>query len=155
MSMFNKRTTAALVAIAIASSLIVASGLLGSAFAAIKDKSSKLMDPTSPMTNASGEEKSSSQGEKTGSSSTSSGDTGGISKKDLKTLLKCQSGAAEDGDLTLVEVKDCYGQAFSQGQNKPDESNGAQGNNQPENLHEQPKSGYLLEPKITSMREGF
>ena len=40
MSMFSKRTMAALFAIAITSSLIVATGLVGSAFAAIKDKSS-------------------------------------------------------------------------------------------------------------------
>ena len=45
-------------------------------------------------------------------SSGSTGDTSGISAKDLKSLSKCQSGAAEDGDLTQAEVTDCYSQVF-------------------------------------------
>jgi hypothetical protein len=122
MAMFTKRTMAALFTIAIASSLIVASGFVGSAFAAkkvkqheygtvptvalgkTKDKSSLpavLRDdsPKSQSTNA-------------GDSGGTTGDSNGISAKDLKSLSKCQAGAAADGDLTQAEVTGCYRQLF-------------------------------------------
>jgi hypothetical protein len=117
MAMFTNRTImAVLFTIAIASSLIVvvSGGFVGSAFAAKKasgtvstdeDKSSLpavLRDdsPKSQSANANDD------------SSGSTGDTSGISAKDLKSLSKCQSSAAEDGDLTQAEVTDCYRQVF-------------------------------------------
>jgi hypothetical protein len=78
-----------------------------------------------------------------------------LSQSDLKSLSKCQSGAAADGDLTLPELKHCYTQAFSQGQDKPENVNSVQGNDQPQNGPKQQKSSSLPEPKSTSMREGF
>jgi hypothetical protein len=110
------------------------------------------------MTNVNGKEKpttNKSTGQKVSDSGTTNDDTTGISKKDLKTLSKCESGAAADSDLTLTEVKYCYNQAFYQEQHKPDQSNSVQGNSnsQPENAQQQ--SSPLGEPKITSMREGF
>jgi hypothetical protein len=112
--MFTKRTTVALFAIAIASSLIVVSGggFVGSALA----KKAKQADEygTTPQV-ALGKEKSSSpksDSTNAGDSGGSTGDTNGISAKDLKSLSKCQSSAAADGDLTQAEVTDCYRQVF-------------------------------------------
>jgi hypothetical protein len=132
--MFTKRTTAALFTIAIASSLIVVSGgFVGSAFAkkasgtssTDEDKSSLpavLRDdsPKSKSTNAgdsggtTGDTSGISAKKSTnaGDSGGTTGDTSGISAKDLKSLSKCQSGAAADGDLTQAEVTDCYNQVF-------------------------------------------
>jgi hypothetical protein len=45
-------------------------------------------------------------------SSGASSDTSSVPAKDLKKLSKCESSAAADGDLTQVEVKDCYSQVF-------------------------------------------
>jgi hypothetical protein len=39
-------------------------------------------------------------------------DTNAVPAKYLKSLSKCQSGAAADGDLTAAEVMDCYHQVF-------------------------------------------
>jgi hypothetical protein len=114
--MFTKRTTAALFAIAIASSLIVASGFIGFAFAAkketqreesmgtISDNGYKSISPKPQFANP--DDSNGAQQDSSGASRSS----------DLKKLSKCESGAAEDGDLTLAEVKDCYGQLFDQGQ---------------------------------------
>jgi hypothetical protein len=114
--MFINRTMAALIVIAVASSLIIVNGLVDSASAANNN-----------------------------------------SKKGLKTLSKCQLASATDGDLTLSETKDCYNQAFSQGQDNPKDPNTAQGGDRPENRDEQQqtRSSSLDDPKIGSMREGF
>ena len=125
--MFTNRTImAALFTIAIATSLVVVSGgFVGSAFAAKKvktqdddaygtvpavalgkDKSSPpavLREDDSPKSKSTND---------AGDSSRSTGDTSGISAKDLKSLSKCQSDAAADGDLTQAEVRDCYRQVF-------------------------------------------
>jgi ABC-type antimicrobial peptide transport system permease subunit len=110
MAMFTRRITSALFAIAIASSLITASSLVGSALAK-KEKDGQ----TNTITDPNGTDVSStpkSQSANVGGSSGTTDDTGGVSAKDLKSLSKCQSGAAKDGDLTLAEVKDCYSQVF-------------------------------------------
>jgi hypothetical protein len=89
-NMFTKRTMAALFTIAMASSLITVSGsLVGSAFA-----------KKASGTSSTDEDKS---------------NTGDISldisaNKFLKSLSKCESRAAADGDLTQVEVTDCFHQ---------------------------------------------
>ena len=42
-----------------------------------------------------------------------------FSKKDLKSLSNCQAKSAKDGNLTQLEVTDCYNQLFPQGQLAP------------------------------------
>src|SRR5919201_1287905 len=114
--MLTNRTRVALFAIAIASSVMVASGgLISSAFADTKKVTNQ--NPLSylsfPITV--GGQKSSfpmSQSANAGDSSAATGDTSAISAKDLKSLSKCESGAASDGDLTQAEVTDCYRQVF-------------------------------------------
>ena len=151
----------ALFAIAVASSLMVASGgIAGYAFAAKKD-SQKSDDGTyttlsegkdgvsGPMSNTVNLPNSGTSHQDSNSNGNS------VSKRDLNSLSKCQSGAAADGDLTLSELKHCYTQAFNQGQGKPENINSAQGNDQPQNGPQQQKSSSLPEPKSTSMREGF
>jgi hypothetical protein len=162
MVMLNNRTTkAALFAIAIASSLIVASGgIIGSAFAA--KKTSQKSDEGTYTTLSDGKDGVSGPRSNTANlpnsgvthqDSNSNGNT--ASKSDLNSLSKCQSGAAADGDLTLPELKHSYSQSFNQGQDKPENINSAQGNDQAQNGPEQQKSSSLPEPKSTSMREGY
>ena len=126
MVMHTKKIMMALFAIVIASSLILVSGLVGSAFAAKKkvkqddaygtvptistDKDKSSLPAVLREDNKSNSPKS--QSANAGDSSGASGDTNGVSTKDLKSLSKCQSGAAADGDLTLAEVKSCYSQVF-------------------------------------------
>ena len=118
--MFTKRTTAALFAIAIASSLIVASGFVGSAFAA---KKSQRSEDDTYKTMSDGKDKISGPRPNVDNlgvsglspqdnSPSSAQDSSGISSSDLKKLSKCESGAAENGDLTLADVNDCYSQVF-------------------------------------------
>ena len=118
--MFTKRTTAALFAIAIASSLIVASGFVGSAFAA---KKSQRSEDDTYNTMSDGKDKISGPRPNVDNlgvsglspqdnSPSSAQDSSGIPSSDLKKLSKCESGAAEDGDLTQSEVTDCYSQVF-------------------------------------------
>ncbi|MFL6402176.1 MAG: hypothetical protein ACJ71M_01670 [Nitrososphaeraceae archaeon] len=157
--MFTKRTTAALFAIAIASSLIVASSFVGFAFAAKKEGSATY--PKNTITNSDGEDKSSprkSAASIAGDTSGATADTNGLSTKELKKLSKCQSASAADGDLTLAEVKDCYSQVFDQGQGQgKDQSSSARGNDQSEDRQgeQQVKPTYLQGQKTGLMREGF
>src|ERR1051325_8415709 len=136
MVMFTNRTImVALFTIAIASSLIAVSGFVGSAYAAKQgkltkndvnqygtvptvatgkdnkgdDNSNKL--PAVLRSDSSGDQKSKST-KADGPSAATGGDTSSISAKNLKSLSRCQSEAAADGDLTLAEVKDCYSQVF-------------------------------------------
>jgi hypothetical protein len=122
MAMISDRTMAALFTIAIATSLILVSdGLVWSALAK-KEKqngtdmvptvSSSSKDSSSPLA-VLGDDSTKSGSVNADDSSGGIGDTSGnISGKDLRTLSKCQSGAAEDGDLTQDEVTDCYHQVF-------------------------------------------
>jgi cytoskeletal protein RodZ len=137
MVMFTNRTImVALFTIAIASSLIAVSGFVGSAYAATKKekvkenneneygtvptvslgKDNKGDDNTDklPAVLRSGDSSDDQKSKSTNADGPSAvtGDTTSISAKDLKSLSKCQSGAAADGDLTLAEVKDCYSQVF-------------------------------------------
>ena len=163
MGMLNNRTTkAALFAIAIASSLIVASGgIIGSAFAA--KKPSQKSDEGTYTTLSDGKDGVSGPRSNTAnlpnsgvSHQDSNSNGNSVSKSDLNSLSKCQSGAAADGDLTLSELKHCYTQAVNKGQDKPENSqNSAQANDQAQNGPKQQKSSSLPEPKSASMREGF
>jgi hypothetical protein len=159
--MFSKRITAALFAIAIASSLIVVSGdLLGSAFAAKKGRDSA--EITNTIVDPNGTDKSSSpksQSTNAGESSPTAGASSNISGKDLKSLSKCQSDAAKDGDLTLTEVNDCYGQVLDQGGQGQgtDQSSSAGGNDRSTGGQgqQQQKSSSFNGQNVGTMREGF
>ena len=54
-----------------------------------------------------------------------------LSKKDLKSLSNCQAKSAKDGNLTQLEVTDCYNQLFPQGQSAPQNNLNPQGNTTP------------------------
>jgi hypothetical protein len=54
-----------------------------------------------------------------------------ITKKDLKSLSNCQAKSAKDGDLTQLEITDCYNQLFPQGQSAPQNNLNPQGNTTP------------------------
>jgi hypothetical protein len=112
-NMFTKRTMAALFTIAIASSLIVVSGgFVGSAFAKKASGTSSTDEDKSSLPAVLRDDSSKSRSTNADDSSGSTGDISGSSAKDLKSLSKCQSGAAADGDLTQAEVTDCYSQVF-------------------------------------------
>ncbi|MFL6339066.1 MAG: hypothetical protein ACJ718_08190 [Nitrososphaeraceae archaeon] len=112
-NMFTKRTMAALFTIAIASSLIAVSGsFVGSAFAKKASGTSSTDEDKSSLPAVLRDDSPKSKSTNADDSSGSTGDISGISVKDLKSLSKCQSGAAEDGDLTQAEVTDCYSQVF-------------------------------------------
>jgi len=152
--------TTSLFLIALASMLVLATGVNGSALAADKDKSTKLMDPTNTRTDDSTGPKSSSQEphqDNSGSPSAGSEKTDMITQKSLKNLSKCQSGAAEDGDLTLPEVKGCYSQVFDQPQEKHDNTGATPNSDQSANGQEEQllRTNPINEPKVTAMREGF
>ncbi len=113
MAMFSSRTImAALLTIAIATSLVIVSGdLVGSTLAGAKKVTNENKDNAfKTLSN----DKTNSQFQTTdaGDSSGSTGDTSGVSAKDLKSLSKCESDAAADGDLTSAEAADCYRQVF-------------------------------------------
>ena len=115
----SNRTKAALFAIAIASSLLVVSsgGLVGTVFAKkAKSTDSAAEDGASLPAVLRPDSKSDPQKTPSAdigdSSSGTTGDTSGISPKDLKSLSNCESDAAADGDLTQTEVMDCYHQVF-------------------------------------------
>ena len=111
--MFTKRTMAVLFTIAIASSLIVVSGgFVGSAFAKKASATSSTDEDKSSLPAVLRDDSPKSKSTNADDSSGSTGDISGISAKDLKSLSKCQSGAAADGDLTQAEVTDCYSQVF-------------------------------------------
>ena len=111
--MFTNRTMAALFTIAIATSLMVVSGsLVGYAFAKKASDTSSIDEDKSSLPTVLGDNSPKSKSTNADDSSGSTGDTGGISTKDLKSLSKCQSDSAADGDLTQTEVTDCYRQVF-------------------------------------------
>ena len=113
MVMFTKRTTAALFTIAIASSLIVVSGgFVGSAFAKKASGTSSTDEDKSSLPAVLRDDSPKSHSANAGDSGGSTGGSSGTSTKDLKSLSKCESGAAADGDLTQAEVRACYHQVF-------------------------------------------
>lgn len=103
MAMLSKRTTAALFAILIASSLIVLSGgTVPAALSLGKSLAPAVLRNDSPRSHSA-------------TADNPSENTGDISldisaKEFLKSLSKCESRAAADGDLTQAEVTDCFHQ---------------------------------------------
>ncbi|HJT49019.1 MAG TPA: hypothetical protein VJ729_12625 [Nitrososphaeraceae archaeon] len=119
--MFTKRNTVALFAIALAASLIVASGFVGFAFAA-KKSIGKTTDAT---TNSDDSGDSNNNDNPTSSNSQTPSANNPISpndnsntspsEKQLKNFFSCISGDAIDRNLKLDKIKSCYGQAFDSG----------------------------------------
>ena len=101
----TKKITMALFTIVIASSLLVASGLVDSAFAEKKKVNKRDDTYSTVLTISLGKYMSSANAD---DFSGDTGDNSRISGKDLKNLSKCESAAAEDRDLTLAEERDCY-----------------------------------------------
>jgi hypothetical protein len=126
--MLSNRMTAALFAIAIASSLVILSSgsLTGPAFAAKKTKQASEYGTAPAVASDNRKDnsplpavlrKDSGKSHDSNAGNTDSGTAGSststsISAKDLKSLSKCQSSAASDGDLTQAEVIDCYHKVF-------------------------------------------
>ena len=97
--------------IAIASSIVAVSAVMGSAYAV-----KKIVNDTvaNPMVQSNDRDNSNPQ--MTTNASDSSRDTGKtntVSAKALEALLRCELNAATNGHLKLSEVRDCYLQAFT------------------------------------------
>ena len=117
--MFTKRTTVALVAIALASSLIVASGFVGFAFAAKKgiDKTTDTATKSDDSGDSNNPTSSNSQTPSTNNPVTPNDNSNtSPSETQLKSFFSCISGDAIDRNLKLGKIKNCYGQAFESGQ---------------------------------------
>jgi hypothetical protein len=107
-------TTAAVLTIAIASSLIDRDNLVGLAFAA-----KKVVDNEVPNTMAQPNDDNMNNSNSPKSLNANTDDLNGntvnnddIYAKQLKKFSKCLTGVASDGELTLIEVTDCYHQVF-------------------------------------------
>ena len=111
--MFSNITVEALFTIAIASSLIAMGGFAGSAHAVKKAVDNTTTNSNSMVQPGVGDFKSSnSPSANAGDSSGTTGDSDSTFAKDLKKFSKCLTAAAANGDLTLVEITDCYHQVF-------------------------------------------
>jgi hypothetical protein len=103
----------ALFAIVIASSLITLNvGFGGSAFAATARRVTLQNQDNAHKTLLNDKSNFQSQSADAGDSIGPTGKASGISVKDLRNLLKCESSAAADGELTSAEAVDCYRQVF-------------------------------------------
>ena len=139
MGMFTKRTTAALFAIALASSLIIASGFAGLAFAAKKGKGNSVTDTMTNSDDSGGDSNNNNNNNNNPSASSDSqtpnDPTGSIDKTNnplsemQSSLLKCLNGNGSGASLNLAKIKSCVGQLTSGGvgQDTEDQSNPAQG----------------------------
>ena len=139
MGMFTKRTTAALFAIALASSLIIASGFAGFAFAAKKGKGNSVTDTMTNSDDSGGDSNNNNNNNNNPSASSDSqtpnDPTGSIDKTNnpltemQSSLLKCLNGNGSGASLNLAKIKSCVGQLTSGGvgQDTEDQSSPAQG----------------------------
>ena len=136
MGMFTKRTTAALFAIALASSLIIASGFAGFAFAAKKGKGNSVTDIMTNSDDSGGDSNNNNNNPPASSDSQTPNDpTGSIDKTNnplsemQSSLLKCLNGNGSGASLNLAKIKRCVGQLTSGGvgEDTEDQSSPAQG----------------------------
>ena len=106
----NRTIMATMCTIAIASSLIAVSSLIGSAFAA--KKQSQIEYGTAPSVAVARDKPNNSFKSQNANAnqppSLALGNGDSVSPNQLKSLSKCQSSAAADGGLTLEEIKNCY-----------------------------------------------
>ena len=158
----NRKIMVAIFTIAIASSLVAVSGLISSAHAFAAKK--QIEYGTAPPVGLAKEDTpvSSTKSQNVNAQKILSlilGSPHTVSEKQVKSLSKCEKAAAADGDLTVTEAKDCYGQVFKhrvhgQGIHQPsssissDQSQGEQG-------EEQQKSSSTNGQNVGIMREGF
>ena len=97
--------------IAMASSIVAVSAVMGSAYAV-----KKIVDYTvsNPIVQSNDRDNSKPQMKtNAGDSSADTGKTNTVSAKALEALLRCEQNAATNGHLKLSEVRDCYLQAFT------------------------------------------
>jgi hypothetical protein len=136
MGMFTKGTTAALFVIALASSLIIASGFAGFAFAAKKGKGNSVTDTMTNSDDSGGDSNNNNNNPASSSDSQTPNDlTGSIDKTNnplsemQSSLLKCLNGNGSGASLNLAKIKSCVGQLTSGGvgQDTEDQSSPAQG----------------------------
>ena len=92
-----------------ASLLLVVNSQVGLAYAAKNQVTNTMTLQSSDTGN---NDSSNTQSDNSGGPNGSIGDTSGVSAKDLKSLSRCESGAAVDGELSSAEVVDCYHQVF-------------------------------------------
>jgi hypothetical protein len=120
----NRAIMAALLAVAIASSLIAVSGFVGSAYAAKKGKGDSVSntmsksndDSENPETSSNSESPNSDTPNQALDSTTPAPNNGSPSAQDFKSLMNCASGPALDGHLNLAKLRECYGQVFGHGE---------------------------------------
>jgi hypothetical protein len=138
MGMFTKRTTAALFTIALASSLIVAGGFAGFAFAATKGKGNSVANTMTNSDDSGGDSNNNNNNNNPAASSdsqTPNDPTGSIGKTNnllsemQSSLHKCLNGDGSGASLNLAKIKSCVGQLTSggAGQGTEDQSSPAQG----------------------------
>ena len=134
--MFTKRTTAALFAIALASSLIIASGFAGFAFAAKKGKGNSVTDTMTNSDDSGGDSNNNNNNPPASSDSQTPNDpTGSIDKTNnplsekQSSILKSFNGNGSGASLNLAKIKSCVGQLTSGGvgEDTEDQSSPAQG----------------------------
>jgi hypothetical protein len=97
--------------IAMASSIVAVSAVVGSAYAV-----KKIIDDTVSNRLVQSNDTDNSNPQMTtnaGGSSRDTGKTNTVSAKALEALLRCEMNAATNGHLKLSEVRDCYLQAFT------------------------------------------
>jgi hypothetical protein len=97
--------------IAMASSIVAVSAVVGSAYAFKKvadDTVSNRMVQSNDTDNSNPQMTTGA-----GDSSKDTGKTNAVSAKALEALLRCELNAATNGHLKLSEVRDCYLQAFT------------------------------------------
>jgi len=136
MGMFTKRTTAALFTIALASSLIIAGGFAGFAFAATKGKGNSVANTMTNSDDSGGDSNNNNNNPAAASDSQTPNDpTGSIDKTNnllsemQSSLHKCLNGDGSGASLNLAKIKSCVGQLTSggAGQGTEDQSSPAQG----------------------------
>jgi hypothetical protein len=109
----NRTIMAAMFTIAIATSLVAVSGLIGSAHAiAVKKQTEYSIAPQASLAKA---KPTSIEPQNTNAHKTQMltlGNPEAVSEKQIKSLSKCESTAAVDGHLALTDVTACYHKVF-------------------------------------------
>ena len=110
----NRTIMVATITIAIATSLVAVSGLIGSAHAiAVKKQTEYGIAPQASLTKD--KPTISTKSQNTNAHKTQMltlGNRDAVSEKQIKSLSKCESTAAVDGHLTLTDVTACYHKVF-------------------------------------------
>ena len=97
--------------IAVASSIVAVSAVMGSAYAVKKIVGDTVSNPM--VQSNDGDNSNPQMTTNASDSSRDTGKTNTVSAKALEALLRCELNAATNGHLKLSEVRDCYIQAFT------------------------------------------